>query len=315
MPLASALTHRRLLVVKVAARAETEGEAEVVTLEVSHEALLRRWPTLAKLLDEDRNDVLLLDGVLQAAIDWEKAEADRKTDYLAHRASRLSDAQALKSRGYDWEREIAPASDYLVACQAREDAERQEKGAALEREQARLAEIAAAQAQTTRLQQRARWSLAVFAALVLAGIALVYRQHAANLDLSASLKTNRQELQTKQLDLETNEHKLQHEHANLLGELASVKSLRGNLDGALRMAAEGVRGDLALPPGTLSGSPVAAQLAALVSKSDWRLSLSGHENFVCSAAFIPDGAHIVTASGDKTARIWDACRAQKLIMQ
>jgi hypothetical protein len=176
--------------VKVAARAETEGEAETVTLEVSHEALLRRWPTLAKLLDEDRNDVLLLDGVLQAAIDWEKAEADRKTDDLTHRASRLSDAQALKSRGYDWEREIAPASDYLVACQARQDAERQEKEAALEQEQARLAEIAAAQAKTTRLQQRARWTLAIFAALVIAGIVLVYRQHAANLDLSASLEAN-----------------------------------------------------------------------------------------------------------------------------
>jgi hypothetical protein len=67
---------------------------------------------------------------------------------------------------------------------------------------------AAAQAQTTRLQQRARWTQAIFAALVVAGIVLVYRQDAANLALSASLKTNQYKLQTKQLDVETSEHKL-----------------------------------------------------------------------------------------------------------
>jgi WD40 repeat protein len=32
----------------------------------------------------------------------------------------------------------------------------------------------------------------------------------------------------------------------------------------------------------------------------------GHENYVSSAAFSPDGARIVTASSDNTARIWDA---------
>jgi TPR repeat protein len=34
--------------------------------------------------------------------------------------------------------------------------------------------------------------------------------------------------------------------------------------------------------------------------------LSGHDSFVFSAAYSPDGAHIVTSSLDKTARIWDA---------
>jgi WD40 repeat protein len=32
----------------------------------------------------------------------------------------------------------------------------------------------------------------------------------------------------------------------------------------------------------------------------------GHEDWVHSAAFSPDGARIVTASADRTARIWDA---------
>ena len=109
LALARALTQRRLLVVKLAGDAEGAPAPDAVTLEVAHETLLRRWPTLADLLAEDRDALLLLDGVLSAAADWDKAEADRKPDFLAHRGSRLADAQALATRGADWERTIAPA--------------------------------------------------------------------------------------------------------------------------------------------------------------------------------------------------------------
>src|SRR5262249_17420090 len=164
--LAGALTQRRLLVVKLAAQAEGAAAAETATLEVAHEALLRRWPTLAELLAEDRDALLLLDGVLLAAADWDKAEAQHKPDFLGHRGSRLAEGQAVGARGADWEREIAPARAYLTACQAREAAEREEKEAALAREQARLAEIAAAQTRTAHLQRRARWTLAAMAVVV-----------------------------------------------------------------------------------------------------------------------------------------------------
>jgi formylglycine-generating enzyme required for sulfatase activity len=124
LPLAHTLTERRLLVVKLAAEAG-EASPDTATLEVAHEALLRRWPTLAGLLAEDRDALLLLDGVLSAAADWDKADAERKPDYLAHRGSRLAEAQALPSRGLDWEREIAPARTYLAACgKAEGDAKR-----------------------------------------------------------------------------------------------------------------------------------------------------------------------------------------------
>lgn len=48
---------------------------------MAHEALLRRWPTLAEILAEDRVSLLLLDGVLSAAADWDKAELGRKPDF------------------------------------------------------------------------------------------------------------------------------------------------------------------------------------------------------------------------------------------
>src|SRR5262249_61001339 len=125
---------------KVAREGMTDGdaatlEAGATTLEVAHEALLRRWPTLADLLREDRDALLLLDGVLMAAVDWEKAEGTHKPDFLAHRGSRLSDARALASRGADWAREVAPAQAYVTACAELEIAEREEKEAVLAREQ------------------------------------------------------------------------------------------------------------------------------------------------------------------------------------
>ncbi len=61
LPLAHALTQRRLLVVKLGAQ-----PGDLATVEVAHEALLRRWPTLAELLAKDRDALLLLDGVLSA---------------------------------------------------------------------------------------------------------------------------------------------------------------------------------------------------------------------------------------------------------
>ena len=36
------------------------------------------------------------------------------------------------------------------------------------------------------------------------------------------------------------------------------------------------------------------------------LTLKGHTDRVTSASFSPDGSRIVTGSGDKTAKVWDA---------
>jgi len=42
--------------------------------------------------------------------------------------------------------------------------------------------------------------------------------------------------------------------------------------------------------------------------------LRGHEDCVASAAFSPDGARIVTASDDRTARIWDTVTAHEIAL-
>jgi WD40 repeat protein len=291
LPLARALTQRRLLVVKLAAQAEGATAVGTATLEVAHEALLRRWPTLAELLAEDRDALLLLDGVLLAAADWEKAEAQHKPDFLAHRGSRLAEAQALAARGGDWEREIAPARAYLAACQAREAAEREEKEAALAREQARLAEIAAAQTRTANLQRRARWTLAAMAVVVVLGLGAGVWQYRINLTRQAQLDRG---------------------HVNLLAELATSQRLAGNLDAGLRLAVHAARAELDLSDGAPKGSLPQSTLAAAVGHSDLRLTLAGHEYTVLSAAFSPDGARIITTSYDRTARIWNAATGEEI---
>ena len=291
LPLARALTQRRLLVVKLAAQAEGATAVETAMLEVAHEALLRRWPTLAELLAEDRDALLLLDGVLLAAADWEKAEAEHKGDFLAHRGSRLAEAQALAARGADWEREIAPARAYLAACQAREAAEREEKEAALAREQARLAEIAAAQTRTAHLQRRARWTLAAIAVLVALGLGTGVWQYRINLARQTQLDRG---------------------HVNLLAELATSQRFAGNLDAALRLAVHAARAELGLGDAVPKGSLPQSTLAAAVGHSDLRLTLAGHQNMVWSAAFSPDGSRIVTASADDTARIWNAATGEEI---
>src|SRR5262249_7697776 len=283
--LAGALTQRRLLVVKLAAQAEGATAAETATLEVAHEALLRRWPTLAELLAEDRDALLLLDGALLAAADWDKAEAQHKPDFLAHRGSRLAEALALAARGADWDREIAPARAYLAACQAREAAEREEKEAALAREQTRLAEIAEAQTRTAHLQRRAHWTLAAMAVVVALGLGAGVWQYRINL--------------ARQVQLDRG-------HVNLLAELATSQRLAGNLDAGLRLAVHAARAELALRDGARKGSLPQSTLSAAVGHSDLKLTLAGHEHVVTFAAFSSDGSRIVTTSDDPTARLWKA---------
>jgi WD40 repeat protein len=296
-PLARALTQRRLLVARIAGEA-ARGETGAATLEVAHEALLRRWPTLADLLAEDRDALLMLDGALMAATDWEKADVDHKQDFLAHRGSRLADTQALAARGPDWAREIAPAQSYLAACAAREAAEREEKEAALSREQARLAEMAAAQARTARLQQRGRWTLAGLAAVVALGLGGGIWQYWNNSTLQDFLAARQRMIDRKQ--------------AQLLAGLARNESTKKNFSSALKFAVLGVRIDLSLSEDQTS--PSATELSIAASQADWRYSLSGHNDIVSHAVFSRDGSRIATSSWDGTVRIWDGSTGAELIV-
>ena len=89
-----------------------------------------------------------------------------------------------------------------------------------------------------------------------------------------------------------------------LAEQATGERLQGNWESALRLIVHAARLALDLERDGPELPVPRAALAAAVAQSDWRLMLRGHESAVLSAAFSPDGARIVTASRDHTARIF-----------
>jgi formylglycine-generating enzyme required for sulfatase activity len=118
-PLADALVANRLL---------TRG---VGTLEVAHEALLRRAP-LAGWLEEQKGALNLRDDVLKEAKEWR--QGGRQVGDLVRRGERLKSALDL-SHNSDFADVLAAANEYLVECQ------RVEREAA-EKERQRLVEMA-----------------------------------------------------------------------------------------------------------------------------------------------------------------------------
>jgi formylglycine-generating enzyme required for sulfatase activity len=99
-PLVNALVDKRLL---------TRGAG---TLEVAHEALLRR-PLIDGWLQEQKDALKLRDDVLREAKEWD--EGGRNAEVLVRRGERLQTASALGASD-DYQSALAPASDYLKAC-------------------------------------------------------------------------------------------------------------------------------------------------------------------------------------------------------
>ena len=124
-PLIDLLVEQRLL------STDVSNETGERTIEPAHEALLRQWGSLQGWLQEDFAVLTNLETVKRAARDW-TANA-RGEDWLSHRAGRLEDAEHLLQR-HDLAAKLDTTDrDYLVACRQREETERQEKTAALER--------------------------------------------------------------------------------------------------------------------------------------------------------------------------------------
>jgi energy-coupling factor transporter ATP-binding protein EcfA2 len=180
--------------------APQEGRDPRATVEVAHEALIRRWPTLRAWVDESRQKLRARAAILRAKAEWEEKGSIDK--FLLDPGIQLERGRSLldspgdvpvddirkfvdlsiqkEKRRLDAERESALAAQKRItaaerqAKEAAEDAARQSEAArAAERQAkeaaedaARLSEAARVAADVARRKLRNRWRLAVSATVI-----------------------------------------------------------------------------------------------------------------------------------------------------
>ena len=133
-------------------------------------------------------------------------------------------------------------------------------------------------------------------AAVIAGLLAVRRQHEA-------------EYQQRQAQYQTQQALQAQRH--LLTEVAAERLANRDVAGAQQIIVE----LLTHPSLPQERSPAAISVFQMTRAADTEIAvLSGHTARVLSARYSPDGARIVTGSGDNTARVWDAHSGAALLM-
>jgi WD40 repeat protein len=303
-PLIDLLVEQRLLSTDVAA---DTGER---TIEPAHESLLRQWGSLQGWLKEDFAALTNLETVKRAARDW--AANAKSEDWLAHRAGRLEEAERLLERADFAGKLGATDRAYLAVCREREEIERKEKAAALER----------------RLRLQRRFSIAAaFTAVVMAVVGGLAWQ---KWDEAEKQKIMARTTQARLLSSIASQLTDAGDPTSaMLLALAALPDKTTKIDlpqtveaeSVLRAASQSRReiAVLAGHAGPLRSASFSADGRRVLTASDdgtaivWdskirkpTVFLRGHTDILRSAVFSPDSRHVLTASDDKTARLWDA---------
>lgn len=281
------LTSERLLILG----GEAAGKQQ--TIDLAHEALIARWPTLRRWLDEDRAGLRVQQQLTEDAEEWEELGRDRGALY---RGVRLVAASQWVDR-----------HDADLNALEREFMEASRSHAVAEAEAKRRAD---------RRLRRLTLSLAILLVLSLtaAGVAAVRTREAqSSLRTATSLRLAAQAVNG--LDDQLRRAMLLslaalHTQNTAEARGALLQALQGSSNVKMMLASSGP-----VTRNALTFSPEGKHLAAGNSHGEvviWEAatgrrlhSLSAHREWVSSVSFSPDGKTLATAGKDQRILLWD----------
>jgi WD40 repeat protein len=300
-------------VIEVWARArlltlDRHPESRAPTVEVAHEALLREWPRLRGWLEEDREEIVALAHLREAAASWAELERDPGALY---RGARLDTALQLADRGT---RALPPRErEFLDASRTERDRERQREADQLQR---------TARANRRLRAQLVALAIALVGALVVGSVAVGQRNRAeragrvatgrelaaaatANLDVDPELSVNLALAAVDQTRSAGGSALPEAEQALHDAVTASRATLHvPGVGGAVEWSSDGTRVAAAGPEGTVDIRD--ARTGELLR------SLDGHDARVNGVAFNHNDTLLGTTGEDGFAKVWDLATGKEV---
>ncbi|WP_437312689.1 nSTAND1 domain-containing NTPase [Sorangium sp. So ce385] len=246
---------------------ETGGEREGTTVELVHESLIDRWAKLGQWLAESGQDAQFLAQLRAAAAQW---EASGWAEGLLWR-----DQAAHHARAWYERRRAEQGADWRLGLG--------------EREERYLLAVVALSERARRL--RRRLAMGVIAALSAIALMVSY------LALRADRQATRAEQQAARADQETARAQAEALQARNATRMAAARELQADPTTVVAILREIEAPDV---PREWS------VLARWALRSGVARAVLIHPDGVVHATYSPDGERIVTASWDKTARVWNA---------
>ena len=260
------------------------------TVEVAHEALIRRWPRLKEWIEANRDDLRIYQRVAHATREWLNSEHD--PSFLASGA-RLSQ---FESWAAETELIINPQeSGYLEASIA--ERERQE------------AEEAARQAHQAMLEQRSRnrlralvavMAVATVVALGLTAFAFTQSDEAQKSAATATVAQGQAVIEADNAATAAAVAAMNEEEARSLALVSSAELGLRNDDTELAVILA-----LEANQSVMSSSDSQRTLAAAAFAPGSRRLFAGHEDWVESVAFSPDGKTLLSGARDNRVVEWN----------